>query len=61
MVGNEATREARRLQSLECVIVVNFKIEDAGVGNLGIVDLDFVGLSESTLRPSHEQDGDDSG
>jgi len=40
---------------------VNFKIEDAGVGNLGIVDLDFVGLSESTLRPSHEQDGDDSG
>jgi len=60
VVGNEAAREARRLQSIERVIVVKFKIKDAGVGNLGVVDLDFVGLSKSTDRPSYKQDRDDS-
>jgi len=39
---------------------VKFKIKDAGVGNLGVVDLDFVGLSKSTDRPSYKQDRDDS-
>jgi len=59
--GNETAREARRLQSIECVIVVNFTIKDARIGNLGIVDLDFVGSSKSPPRPGHEQDRDDSG
>jgi hypothetical protein len=61
VVGNETARKARHLQSIEGVIVVDFKIKDAGGGNLGIVDLDFVGLSKSTLRAGHEQDCDDSG
>jgi len=39
---------------------MHHQIEDAGLGNLRIVDLDLVGLREQERRPRH-QEGDQSG
>ena len=61
MVGNKAARKTRQFQPIERVIIVDFKIKHAGIGNLGIVDLDFIGLSKCLPRPSNEQYRNDSG
>jgi hypothetical protein len=50
VIGNKPTWEAWRRQSVERVVIVKHKIEHAGRGNLGVINLDFIGLRERSVR-----------
>src|SRR5579863_4711382 len=59
MFGNEAAGKARASQPVKRVIVKDREIEHAQLCNLGIIDLDLIGLGKRRRGPNYRQDGDE--
>jgi hypothetical protein len=54
VIRNKAAGKPWSFQSIRSIVVMEFKVENTGISDLGIINLNFVGLGKRSPGPGNE-------